>query len=341
MGMGTVVFMFGDDHDPLNHRRVHSVSKLIIAIASALAVTLLFGLCSPVTHARVDETNSGREEPKAAPMCFTESGLFDAAMECCRGGQYRKAIVHFKFFLIYYAQSGLADNAQFWIGECYRAQHKLEESIAAYQRVIDDYPEGNKMPRAMLHQGFAYLKMGDKINAKQVLRDLTDELPATEEAEIARKVLKRVSRIETGRVTSLSPDMREWRILKGIPHEEVPWIAIQEERTVDEEIARRDRVVEGYQIEITRAIKKNWSFPFLLFNVKQEEIPEAVVILKLRYDGRVLEVSFKERSHNELFDESIVNAIEKSDPLPEFPSGYEKTYDEVEIRFSLKGAVFK
>jgi tol-pal system protein YbgF len=315
--------------------------KLVMVISSALVITQLVVLYSPVTHARVDETNSAREEAKAAPMCFTESGLFDAAMECCRVDQYKKAIVHFKFFLIYYAQSMLADNAQFWIGECYRAQHKIQEAIAAYQRVIDDFPGGNRVPRAMLHQGFAYFKIDDMINAKLVLRKLTDELPMTEEAEIARKVLDRIARRNTGRGTSLSPDMREWRILKGTLREEVPWIAIQEERTVDEEIARRDRVVEGYQIEIARAIKRNWSFPFLLFNVEREEIPEAVVILKLRYDGRVIEVSFKERSHNELFDDSIVNAIEKSDPLPEFPSGYEKIYDEVVIRFSLKGALFK
>lgn len=315
--------------------------QLIIAIASALVITLLFVICSPVTHARVDETNSGRQEAKAAIMGFTKSGLFDAAMEYCRGGQYKEAIVHFKFFLLSYPQSELADNAQFWIAECYRAQHKLEEAIAAYQRVIDDYPGSNKIPGAMLHQGFAYLNIDDKTNANLVLRELTDELPMTEEAEIARNVLKRVSMIETSGMTGLSPDMRQWRILKGTLHEEVPWIAIQEERTVDEEIASRDRVVNGYQIEIARAIKKNWSFPFLLFNIKREEIPEAVVILKLRNDGRVLEVSFKERSHNELFNESIVDAVEKSDPLPEFPPGYEKLYDEVEILFSLRGALFK
>jgi tol-pal system protein YbgF len=335
-------YMYGLRHTPPpHHRRVHSMRQLIIAIASALVIPLLFVLFSPVTHARVDETNSGREEAKAAPMGLTKSGLFDAALEYCRGGQYKKAIVHFKIFLLYYPQSGLADNAQFWIGECCRAQDKLEEAIAAYQRVIDDYPKGNKLPRAMLHQGFAYLKIDDERNAKLVLRKLTDEIPITEEAEIARNVLKRVSRIQTGRATSLSPDMREWRILKGTPHEEVPWIALREERTVDEEIASRDRVVEGYQIEIARAIKKNWSFPFLLFNIKRDEIPEAVVVLKLRNDGRILEISFKERSRNELFDESIVEAVEKSDPLPEFPHGYEKLYDEVEILFSLKGALFK
>lgn len=314
--------------------------KLVIVIASVLVCAQLFIPHPPVTYGRVDETSSGRETVEAAPRGITESVLFDAALGYCRGGRYKEAIVHFKFFLLHHPQSGLADNAQFWIGECYRAQHKLEEAIVAYQRVIDDFPGGNKRSRAMLHQGFAYLKIDDKTNAKLVLGKLADELPMTKEAEIARTVLERVAKRETGVITHLSPDMREWRILKGTRHEEGEWIVVTEETTVDEEVASRDRIVEGYQMEITRAIRRNWSFPFLLFNVKREEIPEAVVILRLRNDGRILEVSFKERSNNELFDESIVNAIEKSDPLPQFPSGYEKIYDEVEIRFSLKGAVF-
>jgi tol-pal system protein YbgF len=324
-------------------RTIHegAMRKLIIVISSALAITQLVVLYSSVTHGRVDETPFGRVTVEAAPRGLTESALFDAALESCRGGQYKEAIAHFKYFLLSYPQSGLADNAQFWIGECYRAQHKIEEAIVAYQRVIDDFPEGNKVPRAMLHQGFAYLKIGDKTNAKLVLRKLADELPMTEEAEIARNVLKRISRIETGRVTSLSPDMREWRILKGTRHEEGEWISVKEETTVNEEIASRDRVMEGYQIEIARAIRRNWSFPFLLFNIKRDEIPEAVVLLTIRNDGTIINVSFKERSHNELFDGSIVNAIEESDPLPEFPPGYEKIYDEIEIRFSLNGAIFK
>lgn len=315
--------------------------KLVIVIASALVVLRLLTSHPPVTHGRVDGTPSGRVTVKAAPRGLTESVLFDAALGYCRGGQYKEAIAHFKFFLLSYPQSGLADNAQFWIGECYRAQHKLEEAIVAYQRVIDDYPGGNRVPRAMLHQGFAYLKIDDKTNAKLILRKLTDELPMAKEAEIARMVLERVAKREIGVITSLSPDMREWRILKGARHDEGDWIAVQEERTVGEEIANRDRVVEGYQMKIARTIRRNWSFPFLLFNVRREEIPEAVVLLTIRNDGTILEVSFKERSGNELFDESIVNAIEKSDPLPQFPPGYEKIHDEVEIRFSLKGAIFK
>jgi tol-pal system protein YbgF len=311
--------------------------KIVIVISSALIVAQLL-LYPPVTHARVDGTSSGRE---AEPQGLMESVLYEKALAFCRNGQHKRAIMHFKVFLLYFPQSGLADNAQFWIGECYRAQHMLEEAVAAYQRVIDEYPGGNRVPRAMLNQGFVYLKMDRRVNAKLVLRRLADELPMTEEAKVAHSVLDRVAKREAGRITHLSPDMGEWRILKEEQHDGGKWPAVPEERTVEEEIANVDRVMRYYQIRVARSIKENWSFPFLFFNAKQEEIPEAVVLLTIKNDGTIINVSFKERSQNELFDESILKAIEKSNPLPEFPPRYEKLYDEVEIRFSLKGTLFK
>jgi colicin import membrane protein len=97
--------------------------------------------------------------------------------------------------------------------------------------------------------------------------------------------------------------------------------------------------IQLYQMEIETAIKNNWSYPVALFNVKKGDIPEAVVIVTLRNDGKILKTWFKSRSSNPLFDDSVMKAIEKSDPLPPFPPGYKKSYEEVEINFSLKDFV--
>ena len=60
---------------------------------------------------------------------------------------------------------------------------------------------------------------------------------------------------------------------------------------------------------------------------------EAVVLLRIRKDGTVLETRFIKPSGNKLFDESVLKAIEKSKPLPPLPEGYEKNYEEIEITF--------
>ncbi len=99
------------------------------------------------------------------------------------------------------------------------------------------------------------------------------------------------------------------------------------------------KVIALYQMEIESAVKNNWSYPVALLNAKARKGPEAVVLLTVRNDGKIMKHLFKQRSHNPLFDDSVQKAIEKSDPLPPFPPGYKKSYDEVEINFSLKDLV--
>lgn len=97
--------------------------------------------------------------------------------------------------------------------------------------------------------------------------------------------------------------------------------------------------IQLYQMEIESTIKNNWSYPVALLNLKRGKIPEAVIIVTVRSDGKILKARFKRRSKNILFDDSVLKAIERSDPLPGFPPGYWKSYDEIEINFSLKDLV--
>jgi colicin import membrane protein len=99
------------------------------------------------------------------------------------------------------------------------------------------------------------------------------------------------------------------------------------------------KVIALYQIEIEAAIKNNWTYPVALVGTKKGKMPEAVVILTVKNDGKILKHGFKKRSHDPLFDDSVMKAVEKSDPLPPFPPGYKKRYEEVEINFSLKDLV--
>ena len=94
--------------------------------------------------------------------------------------------------------------------------------------------------------------------------------------------------------------------------------------------------IQLYQMEIESAIKNNWSYPVALVSSRTGKIPEAVIMVTVRSDGKILKTRFKRRSRNALFDDSVLKAIEKSDPLPGFPPGYRKSYEEVEIKFSLK-----
>lgn len=88
-----------------------------------------------------------------------------------------------------------------------------------------------------------------------------------------------------------------------------------------------------YQVEVEIRIKENWSYPVALQSSKDLE---AIVVVNVKNNGTILKSRFKKRSLNAIFDQSVLKAIEKSDPLPPFPEGYRKKYDELEINFNLK-----
>lgn len=88
-----------------------------------------------------------------------------------------------------------------------------------------------------------------------------------------------------------------------------------------------------YQMELENWIKGNWAYPVAMETRKDLE---AVVLLTVRTDGTVIRTRFLKRSSNDVFDQSVLKAIERSDPLPPFPEGYRKNYEEFEINFNLR-----
>ena len=88
-----------------------------------------------------------------------------------------------------------------------------------------------------------------------------------------------------------------------------------------------------YQMEVETWIRSHWSYPVAVQSTKNLE---TTVLLKVKMDGTILNTWVKKRSSNSIFDQSVIKAIEKSDPLPPFPEGYRKSYEDFEITFNLK-----
>jgi len=90
-----------------------------------------------------------------------------------------------------------------------------------------------------------------------------------------------------------------------------------------------------YEMEVTNWIKSNWSYPVALTEPDQRKDLMAVVLVKAKNDGTVLDVMLKESSKNPVFDQSVLKAVERSDPLPPFPEGFNRPIGEFEITFNL------
>jgi len=88
-----------------------------------------------------------------------------------------------------YPKSDLADNAQFWIGECFMGLKQYEHAILEFNKVIKNYPKENKVPNAMYRQAIAMQKIDEATGAKIVLKNLIKTYPNSPEAADAKKKL--------------------------------------------------------------------------------------------------------------------------------------------------------
>ncbi len=122
----------------------------------------------------------------------SEKELYDDTLGAYKEGKYEEAIVGFRGFVKKYPKSDLADNAQFWIGECYMALKQHEQAILAYQEVIKKYPKGNKVPNALLRQALAFYEIKDKTSSRLLLKRIIKKYPRSSEAKIAKAKLKTI-----------------------------------------------------------------------------------------------------------------------------------------------------
>ncbi|HPQ44186.1 MAG TPA: tol-pal system protein YbgF [Syntrophales bacterium] len=126
---------------------------------------------------------------KPAPDLTDKETAYATAYSIFKDGRYDEAKEAFRKFLQSFPNSEYSDNAQFWIGECDYFEGKYEEAIIEYERVIQVYPKGNKVPNALLKQALSFLKLDDKASAKLLLQRVIKDYPNTTSANVAREKL--------------------------------------------------------------------------------------------------------------------------------------------------------
>jgi tol-pal system protein YbgF len=121
-----------------------------------------------------------------------EVDLYQQALDLIQRKKFRDAEKTLKTYIDRHPHGKRIANAYFWIGECeYNIKH-YEEAILGYQKVISSYPKSNKVAAALLKQGLAFVRLGDRESAKIVLRNLIKKYPKSPQAKVARKQLERL-----------------------------------------------------------------------------------------------------------------------------------------------------
>ena len=125
---------------------------------------------------------------------LSEKELYRLAKSTLDKGKTKEARDLFQKFLAIYPKSSNADNSQFWISDIYYREKWYEKAILEYQKVIENFPKGNKAPEAYFKQGLAFAKLGEVENSRIVLKDLIKKFPDSNAALKAKKKLNKIKK---------------------------------------------------------------------------------------------------------------------------------------------------
>ena len=87
--------------------------------------------------------------------------------------QYQEAIQVFESLVAANPNHSLADNAQYWIGECYYLMGDYRAAILAFEKVFT-FKNSNKNADAQYKLGLSYYKLGDRKRARLEFQTFVD-----------------------------------------------------------------------------------------------------------------------------------------------------------------------
>ncbi len=134
------------------------------------------------------EDNAPRSLAAPADVADPQS-LYDTAYADFQRGNYDLAILGFRQYLEIADDTELADNATYWIGECYYRQGKYQKAASQFDEVITQFQRSERIASALLKKGYAYLELGQRAQGVVQLQHVMREFPGSDEAQLAEQRL--------------------------------------------------------------------------------------------------------------------------------------------------------
>jgi tol-pal system protein YbgF len=157
------------------------------ATAPAMPVDPATGAASPGTP-----PDPAAPRPPVLAAGMTPQRLFNTSLEDFTMGQWTLCIEGFSSYLRDFSRTDLADDAQWYIGECYQQDGKFSEAIDAYNRVITNYPRGDRVPDAYYKRGIALSAIGQTDRARESFETLMKNFPDHDMARLAKQQIDRL-----------------------------------------------------------------------------------------------------------------------------------------------------
>ena len=140
------------------------------------------------------QTGSGSaQSPTARPPAGLDEtepqALYDTAYNDFLAGNYDLAILGFRRYLQHHSDTDLADNATFWLGECYHHQGKFIKAVEQFSKVLE-IETSDRFASAKIRRAYTYLELGRRDEGIADLRSVACRFTGTDEALLALQRLQ-------------------------------------------------------------------------------------------------------------------------------------------------------
>jgi tol-pal system protein YbgF len=136
--------------------------------------------------------SGGQPNASTAPAAgdSQEVQAYRAAHTKWREGDSAGCVDLFGKFLQTYPASEYADDATYWLADCYFKQGNFSAAVLRFDDVARNFPSGDKAPDALYRQGEALLRMGHGTAAGNAFEKVIRDYPNSARAPEAKRQLQ-------------------------------------------------------------------------------------------------------------------------------------------------------
>jgi tol-pal system protein YbgF len=154
---------------------------------------------SPTSQRASGPGASARQEPQGTTA-------YRQALALVQARRHDEAVAALRAFVKDFADHDYADNAQYWLGECFYDRQDYSAALREFRKVPEMFPQGNKVPDAQLKIAFSYLALGSRRPGRETLQLIVRDHGAHPAAGLATAKLAELDRETTVTVAPLSKE---------------------------------------------------------------------------------------------------------------------------------------
>lgn len=122
----------------------------------------------------------------AVQLASPEEEAYSRAFELMKNQQFEQSIVAYQGVIETFPEGTYAPESRYWLGELYLMSDRLEDARGSFNQVVDRFPAHQKVPLSLYKLGVVNHRLGVTPKALQYLDDVVVRYPDTPAAGLAR-----------------------------------------------------------------------------------------------------------------------------------------------------------